>query len=109
MRLVLRTTVIIDPIKDDYVVYDLDPGLRIGRIMLTAWPGGVQRWNWYLQAPHPYESGVSDTLEEAKAAFKAAWQRRKPTTAEAELIKQKDWLETEGDRHARRHRDRLRC
>jgi hypothetical protein len=102
MRLVLRTTVIIDPIADDYVVHDKEPGINVGRIRLTGFPGGERRWNWYLQAPNPFEAGTADTLETAKAAFKAAWMRRKPEMSEAKLLAIKHWDETEGRRHERR-------
>jgi len=109
MRLVLRTTVIIDPIRDDCVVHDKEPGIDIGRIMLTGFPGGESRWNWYLQAPNPFEAGTADTLEAAraafKAAFKAAWVRGKPEMSEASLLEIRHRDETEGRRHERRHRD----
>jgi hypothetical protein len=67
MLLVLRTTVINDTIKDDYIVHDREPGINVGRIKLTGFPGSEQRWNWYLQVPDPFEAGTTATLEAANA------------------------------------------
>ena len=54
--------------EDDYAVLE---GTVIGRIYRDRVPGGEMRWRWFYQtqgrpAPPP-NSGVCDTLEEAKA------------------------------------------
>lgn len=96
MKLVLRRTVIAGQIcDDDYVVFDHDVGIKVGRIMLTGFPGG-HRWSWYLHAPHPFEQGIEDTLEAAKATFRAAWERRRSEVTTDKLVEIKDWLEGEG-------------
>jgi hypothetical protein len=53
----------VDTGEDDYAVVD---EARIGRIY-----HGVMKWRWFLHsepAPPP-NSGIADTLDEAKAAF----------------------------------------
>jgi hypothetical protein len=60
---------------DDYAVVD---GARIGRIHREV-HDGVPRWLWSLQAeisaasPGQSDSGVTDTLEQARAAVSARW------------------------------------
>jgi hypothetical protein len=57
---------------DDYAV--LDDETRIGRMYRERQPSGV-RWRWFLQimgaSPN---SGVADTLDEAKAAIAASYE-----------------------------------
>jgi hypothetical protein len=59
---------VIDWPDDDYAVID---GLKIGRIYRSNTPGGT--WQWFLQFPDPLppgaNSGMVDTLDEAKAAI----------------------------------------
>jgi hypothetical protein len=60
---------------DDYAVVD---GVRIGRIHREV-QDGVPRWLWSLQAGGDagpgqlFGSGVTDTLEQARAAVSARW------------------------------------
>jgi hypothetical protein len=56
---------------DDYAVVD---GTRIGRIHREV-RNGVAQWLWSLQIepPHPANSGVVDTLEQARTAVSARW------------------------------------
>jgi len=57
----------VDTGEDDYAVVD---ETRIGRIYREP-THGEMKWRWFLQtvpAPPP-NSGVADTLDEAKAAF----------------------------------------
>ena len=56
--------------EDDYALVE---GTMIGRICRDRVPGGEVRWRWFYQiqgnrAPPP-NSGVCDTLEEAKATL----------------------------------------
>jgi hypothetical protein len=57
--------------EDDYAIVDPDINKRVGRIYLETIQG-EPKWMWFLQtepAPPP-NSGVADSLDEAKAAFK---------------------------------------
>jgi hypothetical protein len=56
---------------DDYAVVD---GTRIGRIHREV-ENGVPRWLWFLQAgpDQPADGGVTDTLEQARAAVSKRW------------------------------------
>jgi hypothetical protein len=60
---------------DDYAVVD---GVRIGRIHREV-ENGVPRWLWSLQAGgdvgsgQPADSGMTDTLEQARAAVSQRW------------------------------------
>ena len=57
----------VDTGEDDYAVVD---EARIGRIYREP-VHGVMKWRWFLHsepAPPP-NSGIADTLDEAKAAF----------------------------------------
>jgi hypothetical protein len=57
---------------DDYAVVD---GTRIGRIHREV-QNGVPRWLWSLQAGpgQPANSGVTDTLEQARSAVSRQWE-----------------------------------
>ena len=58
---------------DDYAV--LDNGTRIGRMYVEELPAGV-KWRWFLQVMGAQpNSGIADTLEEAKAQLAASYQR----------------------------------
>jgi hypothetical protein len=84
MTLLLRTqrvqeriegrTPVIDWMPGDYAVVDGET--RVGRIRREKLPAGV-KWCWFLQtapvAPPP-NSGSADTLDEAKAAFRARYE-----------------------------------
>jgi len=65
---------IIDWEDDDYAVVDGET--VVGRICREKLPAGV-KWCWFLQtapvAPPP-NRGSTDTLDEAKAAFRARYQ-----------------------------------
>jgi hypothetical protein len=57
---------------DDFAI--LDDEIVVGRMYLEQLPGG-DKWCWFLQvmgAPLP-NRGIADTLDEAKAAFAAAY------------------------------------
>ena len=60
---------------DDYAV--LDDGRKVGRIVREKLPSGMM-WVWFLQtapvAPPP-NNGICDTLDEAKAEFRARYER----------------------------------
>jgi hypothetical protein len=64
--------------KDDYAVLDENRKM-IGRIFLNTMPDGSPPWFWGSSRV-PNMPGVDRdhamTLEEAKAAFKASWERR---------------------------------
>jgi hypothetical protein len=84
MTLLLRTqraqeriegrTPVIDWKPDDYAIVDGEA--VVGRIYRQRLPAGF-RWSWFLQtapvAPPP-NSGSTDTLDEAKAAFRARYE-----------------------------------
>jgi hypothetical protein len=61
---------------DDYnVVYE---GQRVGRIYRMNSTGReLWRWtqSWIFQPTHGANGGVADTLDEAKAAFRSAWEQ----------------------------------
>jgi hypothetical protein len=65
---------VIDWRPDDYAVVDGET--RVGRIRSEKLPAGL-KWCWFLQtapvAPSP-NSGSADTLEEAKAQFRACYE-----------------------------------
>lgn len=76
MELKLRKTVIGgETAPDDYVVIWDD--LPIGRIFKSMGTGGREIWAWNAGLPNvPQRSdhrGRADTLEQAKAFFRAAW------------------------------------
>jgi len=54
--------------EDDYVI--LDGAATVGRIYLDTIHGGP-RWRWFLQTvpATPPNQGMTDSLDEAKAAF----------------------------------------
>jgi hypothetical protein len=56
---------------DDYAVVD---GARIGRIHREV-QNGVAKWLWSLQVDpaQPANSGIVDTLEQARAAVSRRW------------------------------------
>jgi hypothetical protein len=60
---------------DDYAVVD---GVRIGRIHREV-HDGVPRWLWSLRAKPtaPVHTGVTDTLEQARAAVSGRWEEIK--------------------------------
>jgi hypothetical protein len=72
----LRRTVIADEIvDDDYVVYF--DRRRVGRIMLVT-ERENPAWDWHMNPPLPVASlgsGSKPDLENAKAAFREAWER----------------------------------
>ena len=59
---------------DDYAVLDNDT--EIGRIYREREPAGV-KWRWFLHIIGASNSGSADTLEEAKAAITAAYDRNR--------------------------------
>jgi hypothetical protein len=80
MALMLRRQYVQDRIEgrepdgysvDDYAVVD---GTRIGRIWREV-QNDVAKWLWSLQAApaQPAESGIVDTLEQARAAVSKRW------------------------------------
>jgi hypothetical protein len=84
MALVMRRQYVQDRIEgrepsgysvDDYAVVD---GTRIGRIWREV-QNGAAKWLWTLQvAPaQPTESGIVDTLEQARAAVSKRWREVK--------------------------------
>lgn len=78
LDLVLRPTRIGgDRLADDFCVYQ--DGRRIGRIRLAEnhVEGGLE-WRWHVNPPlpvPPWADGSTAGLEQAKAAFRAAWAR----------------------------------
>jgi hypothetical protein len=87
MPLTLRRTVIAGQyLNDDFCVYD--GGLVVGRILLhRSTPQGPQ-WAWHVNLAVPIPTGCNgraSTLEEAKAAFRGAWERLKPTLSATRL------------------------
>ena len=62
--------------REDYRVVHIDKG--VGRIYRTTVPAG-ERWWWtlYGETTHdrPLPCGLTETLDEAIAAFKAAWDK----------------------------------
>ncbi len=78
MQLTLRKTVIGgETLTDDYVV--VHGSSRVGRIRLATernWRGAI--WVWNVNPPLPVPlwcNGAEGSIEQAKAAFKAAWER----------------------------------
>ena len=61
------------PREDDYVI--LDGAAVVGRIYLDTIHGGP-KWRWFLQVvpATPPNQGMTDSLEKAKAAFKARYE-----------------------------------
>ena len=58
--------------EDDYAVVD---GTLIGRTYKERLPVG-EKWRWFLQVMGAQpNSGIADTLEEAKAQLAASYQR----------------------------------
>jgi hypothetical protein len=57
--------------ENDYAVVDLDINKRVGR-MYPERVSGEAKWLWFLQTEPalPLNSGMADTLEEAKVQFK---------------------------------------
>ena len=84
---------------DDYCVYD--DGLCVGRILLhRSTPQGAQ-WGWHVNIAEPIPgwcNGRTATLDEAKCAFRAAWQQFKPTISAARMKHHREWQATEGRR-----------
>lgn len=76
MDLFLRPTVIADDtLRDDYVVVYEDR--HIGRIRLAS-ERNPAMWTYGITVPLPipaYGNGRAHDLEEATAAFRAAWER----------------------------------
>jgi hypothetical protein len=70
----LRRTVIAGTYCDnDWCVYE--NGRSVGRIYRTHAPGGGMHWRWFVQVVGQVASGSAETLDEAKAAFRGAWER----------------------------------
>jgi hypothetical protein len=103
MPLTLRRTVIAGRYPDsDFCAYD--DGLQVGRIRLAHERAGRTDWDWMvnIDAPLPPDcKGTAGSLDAAKAVFRAAWERIKPTLGAAKLAALKDWQDTEGRRHER--------
>jgi hypothetical protein len=59
---------------DDYAV--AGDGARVGRIHREV-QNGVPRWLWSLHAgpEQPADNGVTDTLEQARAAVSVRWEQ----------------------------------
>jgi hypothetical protein len=78
MTLALRRTVFADGERrpDDYEVrYDGQTVGRIYRLRSTGRELWRRTQSGLAQPSHGPNGGVADTLDEAKAAFRAAWQR----------------------------------
>jgi hypothetical protein len=78
MELKLRPTVIGgDKLDNDFVV--LFEGRSIGRVRQASERIGFNPgWDWVINPPLPIPPwcvGSEDSLEQAKAAFRAAWER----------------------------------
>jgi hypothetical protein len=76
--LTLRRTVIGgDRLENDFCVYR--DGRSIGRIRLAAnHVEHIDEWQWFVNPPLPVPSwatGAAATFEDAKADFRAAWER----------------------------------
>jgi hypothetical protein len=67
--------------ENDYVMVNLDTNRCVGRIY-PEMIRGEPRWLWFLQTKSklPPNSGVADTLEEAKAQFKRSYAEVKGRT-----------------------------
>jgi hypothetical protein len=78
MNLLLRPTIVAgDKLENDYFV--IHEGRSVGRIRLASEGShkGVV-WTWHVDLPLSIPSwcnGTADSLEEATAQFKAAWER----------------------------------
>jgi hypothetical protein len=102
MQLALRKTVIIEPRENDYVVVDKDLGIDCGRIYRGIAPGGGDWWLWFVQAgPPPYPQGTAARLEDAKAAFRAAWELARTRLSAADLARIREEDEQAGRRGRR--------
>jgi hypothetical protein len=100
VTLTLRRTIIAGQYcEDDFSCYD--DGLCVGRILLhRSTPQGPQ-WAWHVNLTVPLPGGANGrcaSLEDAKAAFREAWDRFKPTISAAKLADLRDWQDTEGQR-----------
>jgi hypothetical protein len=87
MTFILRKTVIGgETLDDDYTVHF--DGLQIGRIFRKIGVSAQEVWSWDVQSivkPAPGAFGTEDTLDAAKAAFKASWDAFWPTLSEADI------------------------
>ena len=87
MTFMLRKTVIGgETSEDDYTVHF--DGLQIGRIFRKIGVGAQAVWSWNVQPiskPASGAFGTEDTLDAAKAAFKASWDAFWPTLSEADI------------------------
>jgi len=104
--LTLRRTVIAGTVcEDDYDVRWR--GRDIGRIHLAIQTVPPQWW-WGINLPVPVghrHYGMTPTFDEAKTAFKAAWEKFLPTLTEADL--EYAWkLRDEAEARAQRQRER---
>lgn len=78
MDLSLRPTLNAGDETDDYCV--IHDGRSVGRIRLAGERSrqGVAAWEWRINPPlpiPPWCNGTADSLEAAKDAFRAAWER----------------------------------
>jgi hypothetical protein len=84
----LRRAVVAGAYRDDeYCVFE--GGVRVGRIapLRPRAPTGPQ-WEWRVSLPLPtplWCAGRCETLDDARAAFRDAWARFKPTIGAARL------------------------
>jgi hypothetical protein len=65
-----------DLLPDDFEVWR--DGYRIGRIRLAVERSGLSPgWDWHINPPLPNSAGngTAPNFEDAKTAFKAAWER----------------------------------
>lgn len=89
----IRPTVIAgNTLPDDYIVRQ--DFRDIGRIRFAPELSSLSAvWDWKVTIPVPTPSwcgGIANSLDEAKAAFNAAWLRFRPTLTEHDI---RSWLD----------------